>query len=215
MMHPLPNPADLMSEIKYFLEDSEYYMEKTKIKSSISWYLLTEGDYVDLKAIWRQAVLKIDPIYKKFNTSYSISGFKKIKTENKKMFRGIDLVHVPESNGDRKTSLFSAVERHRRIEASVFSRNQKLSAICKKNAKYRCQACEFKFSEKYQKIGVKFIEAHHLRPLSLRKSIRPTNQNDLVALCSNCHSMIHELIRINGCDVPLEEFRSYITKGNP
>lgn len=56
----------------------------------------------------------------------------------------------------------------------------------------RCQVCGMSFEEVYGEIGRDFIEVHHLVPISERGGdyiVDPIQ--DLIPLCSNCHSMIH------------------------
>ena len=46
--------------------------------------------------------------------------------------------------------------------------------------------------DKYGDIGKDFIEAHHIEPrFQKMKEGESTNINDIVMVCSNCHSMIH------------------------
>lgn len=77
---------------------------------------------------------------------------------------------------------------HKRIE-----RNKSLVAKVKKKQGYKCRACKFEFVQMYGDLGKKFIEAHHLTPLSKLKgqkvSLDP--ELDFAILCSNCHRMIH------------------------
>lgn len=54
-----------------------------------------------------------------------------------------------------------------------------------------CEACGFDFKEKYGELGEGFIEAHHTKPVSQMQDNEKTNLNDIVMLCSNCHSMVH------------------------
>lgn len=58
----------------------------------------------------------------------------------------------------------------------------------------RCQACGMSFEEVYGEIGKDFIEVHHLIPISERGGdyvVDPVN--DLIPLCSNCHSIVHRV----------------------
>ena len=58
----------------------------------------------------------------------------------------------------------------------------------------RCQACGMSFEDVYGEIGKDFIEVHHLVPISSRGGdyvVDPVN--DLIPLCSNCHSMVHRI----------------------
>lgn len=79
---------------------------------------------------------------------------------------------------------------HFRIE-----RRSTLANKVKKCKGYKCEACEFEFVTKYGDIGLDFIEAHHLTPISKLDigSIKIDLQNDFAVLCSNCHRMIHKL----------------------
>lgn len=76
-------------------------------------------------------------------------------------------------------------------------RNKKLITMAKKqfkerhNGKLFCEICGFSFADKYGDIGKDFIEAHHIKPVSEMKEGESTNINDIVMVCSNCHSMIH------------------------
>ena len=55
-----------------------------------------------------------------------------------------------------------------------------------------CEVCKFSFSDKYGSRGNEFIEVHHTTPISNSNSDGDyICLDDLVLLCSNCHSMIH------------------------
>lgn len=57
---------------------------------------------------------------------------------------------------------------------------------------YVCQVCGLNFEEAYGELGKEFIEVHHLHPVSQGEcKVNPIE--DLVPLCSNCHSMIHRM----------------------
>lgn len=60
-----------------------------------------------------------------------------------------------------------------------------------KNGKLVCQICNFDFEKVYGDIGKDFIEAHHIIPVSNLSEHSKTNINDIVLVCSNCHSMLH------------------------
>ena len=56
----------------------------------------------------------------------------------------------------------------------------------------RCAVCGFDFEKVYGEIGRNFIEAHHIIPVSdMGEGYRVNPAEDLIPLCSNCHSMIH------------------------
>jgi len=55
---------------------------------------------------------------------------------------------------------------------------------------YVCQVCGMDFEKTYGELGKNFIEVHHLHPVSQgERKVNPIE--DLIPLCSNCHSMIH------------------------
>jgi predicted HNH restriction endonuclease len=75
-------------------------------------------------------------------------------------------------------------------------RNQKLVAIKKQeallvNPNLPCDICKFSFKEWYGELGDKFIEAHHIFPISELTEATETKLEDLILVCSNCHKMIH------------------------
>lgn len=76
-------------------------------------------------------------------------------------------------------------------------RNHKLIAIKKhkallQNPNLPCEICGFSFKAKYGEIGDKFIEAHHIFPVSELTEETESRINDLILVCSNCHKMIHK-----------------------
>lgn len=75
-------------------------------------------------------------------------------------------------------------------------RNSRLIAEAKKNfiAKNKhlyCEICGFDFKDKYGDLGKDFIEAHHTKPISSMNDNDKTKIEDIVMVCSNCHSMLH------------------------
>jgi len=59
------------------------------------------------------------------------------------------------------------------------------------NGRVRCSICSFSFTETYGEVGEGFIEAHHTQPISELAPDTTINMDDLVPVCSNCHSMLH------------------------
>ena len=75
-------------------------------------------------------------------------------------------------------------------------RNQKLISTAKKlfiqrNGNLFCQICGFDFEKQYGELGSGFIEAHHIKPVSEMNQSETTKIEDIIMVCSNCHSMIH------------------------
>jgi len=76
----------------------------------------------------------------------------------------------------------------------VIERNSYLSKLAKNHHGYRCQVCNFDYEKAYGELGRRYIEAHHLTPLSLLPPNTPVKLSavaDFAVLCANCHRMIH------------------------
>jgi 5-methylcytosine-specific restriction protein A len=89
---------------------------------------------------------------------------------------------------------------HKRVE-----RNAKLAKEAKRIHGYTCKLCSFNFEKAYGAVGHKYIEAHHLTPLSKLKGLKLLldPSKDFTVLCANCHRMVHR------CEFPhdIESFR--------
>lgn len=111
----------------------------------------------------------------------------------------LELAHLPE--GAKKT-----------IYVNTYERNQQAKKICIEHYGTVCQICGFDFKEKYGKIGEGFIEAHHRIPLSeIGKSYELDPINDLILVCSNCHSMLH---RTRDKTLEVDELKEMIENKN-
>jgi predicted HNH restriction endonuclease len=60
-----------------------------------------------------------------------------------------------------------------------------------------CTVCGFDFAQTYGDVGAGFIEAHHVVPLSQLAPGSRTQVQDLVAVCSNCHRMLHRSLQLS------------------
>ena len=75
-----------------------------------------------------------------------------------------------------------------------YERDKDARSRCIEHYGCRCQVCGMSFEEVYGEIGKHFIEVHHLIPISERGGdyvVDPVN--DLIPICSNCHSMVHRI----------------------
>lgn len=74
-------------------------------------------------------------------------------------------------------------------------RSQAAKSECIRLKGCHCSICGFDFEKMYGELGKDYIEVHHITPigkLSTAEGYEGTDpQNDLIPLCSNCHSMIH------------------------
>ncbi len=74
----------------------------------------------------------------------------------------------------------------------VKERSNKLVSKFKQHlSSYKCCICGFNFEETYGEIGAGFIEVHHKKPVSDLKEDEQISTKDLIAVCSNCHRMLH------------------------
>ena len=55
----------------------------------------------------------------------------------------------------------------------------------------KCEVCDFDFEERYGELGHGFIEAHHTIPVAELPEGARTKIAELIAVCSNCHRMLH------------------------
>jgi len=75
----------------------------------------------------------------------------------------------------------------------VRERDKKAAEKRKRKDKYKCAVCKMRFEERYGKIGRRFAEAHHIRPISTLKRGEKPQMKDLITVCSNCHRMLHRM----------------------
>lgn len=68
---------------------------------------------------------------------------------------------------------------------------KKKESVLQETGRLVCEACGFDFAERYGERGEGFIECHHVKALRDLKPGNTTRLDDLVLLCSNCHSMVH------------------------
>ena len=71
------------------------------------------------------------------------------------------------------------------------SRNKNVRELCLKNSNGICYVCGFNFGKVYGEIGEGFLEVHHINPIWSFIGEHKITLDELYAVCSNCHSMIH------------------------
>lgn len=108
--------------------------------------------------------------------------------------REMDLLNP--SNGDGfadAAELFMASEGALQLRTHLRrERSRSLVDRFKSNlSSFSCVVCNFDFFESYGEVGLGFIEAHHKLPVSMLHPGAKTKLDDLVAVCSNCHRMLH------------------------
>lgn len=101
-------------------------------------------------------------------------------------------------------SKLSLEEKRRYIVHRSIDWNPKLAKAAKQIHGYTCQVCRFNFEREYGELGLNYIEAHHLTPLSkiLPEAVKLSPKNDFAVVCANCHKMIHR----KGASATFKEF---------
>lgn len=101
-----------------------------------------------------------------------------------------DTIHIePPKEYLEGEELLTAHLTHERNEEVVSL--AKLQFKANHSGRIFCEKCGFDFGVKYGERGVDFIEAHHIKPLATRTKNEITKVEDIVLLCSNCHSIVH------------------------
>jgi 5-methylcytosine-specific restriction endonuclease McrA len=89
-----------------------------------------------------------------------------------------------------------------------YERNQGNRKLCIAHYGYVCKVCEINFEQAYGDLGKDFIEVHHLHPVSQgERNVNPIE--DLIPLCSNCHSMIHRQEDVSDWEGLREKYLKY------
>lgn len=80
-------------------------------------------------------------------------------------------------------------------KATRRKRSRKAKEECLRLNGYSCKICGFNFEEEYGELGKLYIEVHHLKSMKQisedKDYVGTDPREDLIPICSNCHSMIH------------------------
>ena len=99
----------------------------------------------------------------------------------------VELTQEDDEFSEGKIALSKHLKRERNVK---LIRKAKNKFIADRGHLY-CEVCGFDFENTYGELGKDFIEAHHLKPISQMKDNEKTKLEDILMVCSNCHSMIH------------------------
>jgi predicted HNH restriction endonuclease len=78
-----------------------------------------------------------------------------------------------------------------KAEVTFRKRNRAIIEAKKLNSNGNCEACGFNYSNFYNGLTNNHLVAHHLYPIALQEKVRITKLEDIVLVCSNCHTAIH------------------------
>jgi 5-methylcytosine-specific restriction enzyme A len=149
---------------------------------------------IDLKAKGDARFYEDGNIIARYYPTNNLPNEEIIKTD---IFRYLNLYEELAFNDtqlNEKRNLTAIEKKQYRLHFRI-ERNSAISKKVKDVKGYVCEACTFDFKTKYGELGDKFIEAHHLKPISSLGigQFQVNVQKDFAVLCSNCHSMIHRL----------------------
>ena len=117
------------------------------------------------------------------------------------------------STQDNKYDIKDVVEEYEEgslldCHGSKYERNRKARNECLEYYGYTCRVCGFDFEKQYGDIGRNFIEVHHRTEISSYSGEKHKidHINDLIPVCSNCHSMLHR----TRPTLSIDELKSFI-----
>lgn len=138
------------------------------------------------------------------NNKTEVSNFRELVKGHLDVFNGDSFDDL---NNDLFTDIWNIVENENSnefeegeevlFEHLTHERNSEIVTLAKDlfkdshNGKIFCENCGFNFNEKYGSRGIDYIEVHHIKPISEMTAGSITRVEDLVLLCSNCHSIVH------------------------
>ena len=117
---------------------------------------------------------------------------RKKKTHKKQTLTAMEKTSVADAKTDiPEPELYEKLEgRKHEVSVTRYERDRGNRKDCIAHYGYVCQVCGMNFEQIYGELGKDFIEVHHLHPVSQGEcQVNPIE--DLIPLCSNCHSMIH------------------------
>jgi hypothetical protein len=88
--------------------------------------------------------------------------------------------------GERMAALHVSIERDKRL------RDKKLAEFLEIHGRLCCELCSFNFKDAFPFLTRDVIEVHHIQPLALLNSSTRIETKDLMLLCSNCHTAVHQ-----------------------
>lgn len=120
---------------------------------------------------------------------YAIDGIGKGRWGLREFLRvqEVELTQEDDEFSEGKILLKKHLQRERNVKLIETAKKR----FIEKHGHLYCEVCGFDFEEVYGELGKKFIEAHHIKPVSQMTENEKTNIDDIVMVCSNCHSMIH------------------------
>ena len=182
----------------YRMPANKYY---SQFNNAVKLYINKSSDFDDIDSI-----LDIDDVGLLTRILFSIENrFAYVKHDDRKA-EGLKYYigylksreSVKCSTQDNKYDIKDVVEEYEEgslldCHGSKYERNRKARNECLEYYGYTCRVCGFDFEKQYGDIGRNFIEVHHRTEISSYSGEKHKidHINDLIPVCSNCHSMLH------------------------
>jgi len=102
---------------------------------------------------------------------------------------------------------------HRYVETASLSA-KKFKEGQKRRVSLECEICGFDFYITYGEVGRSFIEAHHTLDITKYTKEMDVKIVDFIAVCSNCHNMLHRILKaVNRYELREKGIECIITSG--
>ena len=154
--------------------------------------------YGDTGAMRKAIALRLEKL-KEINDEFPDDETNEIKTIPKEWINsGLLELAVPDRKGNAVNLAPHQYEGeknysiHLLIERSKKLRGQKIEVFIQEHGRVFCQLCEVNLKEKYPWVAMDYIEVHHIVPLSELSGPTCNSLDDLVLVCPNCHTAIHQ-----------------------
>ena len=150
---------------------------------------------IDLKSKSQNAKLyEAGNIIAKYYSANNLPNEEEIKSDILKFLSYYDEIILNDNQYEIQEGLTAIEQKKLRLHYRI-ERNSSIAEKVKKHKGYICETCNFDFKKTYGKIGEKYIEAHHLNPISNLDigTFKVNIKDDFAVLCANCHRMIHKL----------------------
>lgn len=194
--------------IEYYIDDNKEFYNYLKNKISDNEYLWESKLKVKSSRIYKENNLE------NFNSKEEV--FKWYLKEILQMYNIFPyyLIEFKEKNinlqDEIEEELYTEGKRIVKV-VNKFERNPLARKKCIEIQGVTCKICGMDFENKYGELGKDFIEVHHIKPMNEigeEYIVNPTE--DLIPVCSNCHSMLHR--KINGKTVSVEVLKEIVNK---
>lgn len=105
----------------------------------------------------------------------------------------VSKIEMEQKNIINNENNMSALEgEKRKAEITFRKRNRALIEAKKSNSDGTCEICGFNYNDYYKGLKSKnYLVAHHINPIKMREGASKTTLDDIVLICSNCHTAVH------------------------